>query len=105
MSFTTTYLQQVQPGNMYKFKVKSRNAVGFSDFSEELQILAAILPGAPSTPITYNDGTNVYLKWNPPSDDAAIDYGEVIRGYRVYIRHTDGVSFSIDLANCDGEND
>ena len=63
------------------------------------------MPGAPSTPVTYNDGTNVYLRWGPPSENPVVDYGEQIRGYRVYIRHTDGVNFSIDLSNCDGEND
>lgn len=86
-SFTTTYLQTITPGNNYKFKVESRNAVGYSDESEVLIVLAAIIPGAPSTPITYNDGTSVYLKWDHPSMDPVVDYGEPIRGYRVYIRH------------------
>jgi hypothetical protein len=104
-SFTTTYLEAITAGNYYKFKVYSRNAVGYSDASEEFTILAAILPGACSTPITYNDGTNVYLRWSPPSDDPVTDYGEPIRGYRVEIRHQDGVTYSIDLGSCDGEND
>lgn len=85
--FTTSYLQPITPGNYYKFKVQSRNAVGYSDESDTLIILAAIIPGASSTPITYNDGTSVYLKWDPPSSDPVMDYGEPIRGYRVYIRH------------------
>jgi titin len=31
--FTTTYLQPITPGSEYKFKVESRNAVGYSDES------------------------------------------------------------------------
>jgi hypothetical protein len=104
-SFTTTYLQPVTPGNYYKFKVEARNAVGYSDESEVLIMLAAIIPGAPTDVITYNDGTSVYLRWTPPSPDPVMDYGEPIRGYKVYIRHQDGVNFSIDLSSCDGEND
>jgi hypothetical protein len=65
--------------------------------SQEIVILAAILPGAPSSPITFNDGTKVYLKWEPPSYDPLEDYGDVIRGYRVLIRHMDGVNYSKDL--------
>jgi hypothetical protein len=85
--------------------VEARNAVGYSEYSEEVSILAAIIPGAPSTPVTYNDGTNVYLRWDPPSDNPVTDYGDVIRGYWVYIRHMDGISYSFDLQHCDGEND
>ena len=85
--------------------MEARNAVGYSDLSAPLRILSAIIPGAPSTPITYNDGTNVFIKWNPPSSDPITDYGDVIMGYKVFIRTNDGVSFSKDLLHCDGEND
>ncbi len=70
--------------------MKARNAVGFSLQSQVITILAAIVPSASSTPITYNDGTNVYIKWNPPSSNPVVDFGDVIRGYRVYIRQYDG---------------
>lgn len=29
------------PGSTYKFKVRARNAFGYSDYSEEIEILAA----------------------------------------------------------------
>jgi hypothetical protein len=45
--------------------------------------LAAIVPGAPSTPITSNDGTNIYVDWNPPSATPIAVYGDSIRGYLV----------------------
>jgi hypothetical protein len=35
-------------GKVYKFKVETRNIIGFSDFSEELAIKAAIIPTAPN---------------------------------------------------------
>jgi hypothetical protein len=35
------------PGTTYKFKVTSRNSVGYSLESEEIEILAAKVPDAP----------------------------------------------------------
>ena len=103
--FTTSNAQAISSGSNYKFKVEARNAVGYSVYSAEIDILAAIIPGAPSEPITYNDGTNVYLRWDAPSENPVTDYGDVIRGYKVLIRHMDTVNYSYDLLNCDGEND
>jgi hypothetical protein len=104
-SFTTTSQQSISSGSFYKFKVEARNAVGYSEYSQEFEILSAIIPGAPSTPITYNDGTNVFIRWDPPSTNPIVDYGDAIRGYKVWIRHNDGINYSKDLLNCDGEND
>jgi len=51
-SFTTSQQQNIIPGNTYRFKVKSRNIVGYSSLSVELAIIAAVVPGAPTTIIT-----------------------------------------------------
>lgn len=40
------------PGTTYKFIVKARNAFGYSEYSEEVQILAAQEPDQPAPPTT-----------------------------------------------------
>jgi len=36
-----TYETDITTGDTYSFRVKARNSVGFSDFSESLEIIAA----------------------------------------------------------------
>lgn len=44
----TTYTKtSLQAGKAYRFRVTARNAEGYSDFSEEIEIYAAVLPDAP----------------------------------------------------------
>ena len=51
-SYTTSAATPITPGANYKFMVQARNVVGLSQNSTQFNILAAIVPGAPSTPIT-----------------------------------------------------
>lgn len=43
-SFQTTLSQVIGPGITYTFKVQARNAIGLSEHSVELSVLAAVLP-------------------------------------------------------------
>jgi len=45
----------------YQFKLKARNAVGFSTFSEIVTIIAAKVPDTPVTPSTVVNGANVLV--------------------------------------------
>jgi hypothetical protein len=83
LSYTTSAATAITPGGNYKFIVQSRNIVGLSQNSTQLNILAAIVPGAPSVPVTSNDGTSVFIDWNPPSLTPLVNYGDSIRGYLV----------------------
>lgn len=50
-SATTTYqITGLTPGTFYKFAIKAINIVGTSNASEETEIIAATIPGAPNTP-------------------------------------------------------
>jgi hypothetical protein len=40
------------PGTVYKFKVQARNEFGYSEYSNEVLVLAAQTPDAPSPPST-----------------------------------------------------
>lgn len=90
----------ITAGRTYKFKIEARNTVGYSLESEELSILAAVIPGKPSSPITQVQGTNVVITWSVSDDGAA-----PITGYLVKIRQYDGVTFTQDTVNCDGTQD
>lgn len=84
---------------LYTFKVQARNAVGYSADSPTVSIRAASLPGTPSAPTTTVNGDNVDIAWDVSGTDS--DGGSPITAYTILIRHTDGVTFSEDTANCD----
>ncbi len=59
----------LKPGLTYKFVVKSRNIIGFSDYSESVTILAAQIPDSP-TNLTNNpqvtSANQIGLTWIDP---------------------------------------
>lgn len=85
--------------------VQSRNIVGLSTNSTTISILASIVPGKPSTPVTSNNGVLVMIDWDPPSLTPIANYGDSIRGYLVQFLQSDGLTFSTNLQYCDGAND
>lgn len=89
-------------GNKYTFKVKARNAVGFSDWSDYFEIFAATVPAAVAAPTAQlsGDEESVVIDWNAPGDDG----GMQVQGYRLYIKTHDG-NFVQDTTNCDAETD
>ena len=80
---TTSYTRTtgITAGTTYKFKVKSRNAIGLSADSSEFSIVAATVPSAPSAPTTTvsSDTLSMTVDWNPPSDNGGLS----VTGYRV----------------------
>ena len=82
------------PNTVYKFKVESRNAFGFStSFSNEVSIRAASVPTAPQTlannPAVTASGT-VGLTWVAPS----LDGGSPVIDYQVSFK-TGAAAFSV----------
>lgn len=95
--FTVTGLSQ---GNVYKFKVQSRNLYGYSDLmSNEIAVLAAQIPDVPQAPVTSFDASadTVIVDWIAP--DAR---GSPITSYTIYLREVDGTTYSLELTDCDG---
>jgi hypothetical protein len=84
-------------GSTYNFKVQSRNTFGYSDFSTVLTVLAAQVPSQPAAPSTTFLTNTVQISWSPPATG-----GSAITGYYIYIRESDGVSYSLELQDCDG---
>lgn len=58
-------------GTTYKFKVQSRNEYGLSQFSEEVLILVAQIPDAPTNIVTSVVDFDVKIEWTPPSDQGS----------------------------------
>ena len=59
-------------GNIYKFKVQSRNAFGFSADSSIVTIKQAEIPLKPSAPVTSVTGSTVLFDWNAPSNQGSL---------------------------------
>jgi hypothetical protein len=53
-------------GGLYSYKIEARNAFGYSEFSETIQILAAQVPDKPLAPTTTFDRTTVKIEWTAP---------------------------------------
>ena len=86
------------PDAIYTFKIQARNLIGLSDFSSEVIIRAAAKPSTPVTPTTsVISNTAVTIAWTPPNNG-----GSAITSYTVWIRQSDGVTFSTELTTCNG---
>lgn len=49
---TTLTLSDLAPNEVYKIKVRGRNTVGFSDFTNPITVTASGKPSKPATPVT-----------------------------------------------------
>lgn len=67
-------------GTYYRFKVKARTSVGYSAYSNELNIQAATMPAAPTLPTVDFVSDNVEISWVAP-----YNRGDPIQGYKVLI--------------------
>ena len=91
----------IAPGKTYVFRVKARNAIGYSEDSIDFSILAATKPPVISAPVlspTLADSV-VYVDWESPADQLAM-YGTMITAYKVYVRQTDGIFYSELATDC-----
>jgi hypothetical protein len=90
-AFTTDFT--LLAGQNYKFKVQSRNNVGYSLFSSEIIVRAAKVPDAPTdvvTTIDFNEH-NVIVSWTEPYAG-----GSPFTSFTVMIQHSDGITYSQD---------
>ena len=60
--------------------------------------MAAQVPDKPNAPTTtFSNTETVLIDWTAP-----FDQGSPITGYRIYIRESDEIAFSLELHDCDG---
>lgn len=65
--------------------------------SSSVTILAAQPPDIPAAPTTTLQDTNVLISWAAP-----FNQGSAITSYKIQIRQSDNVSYSLELTDCDG---
>ena len=97
----TSYVQTgLTAGASYSFRLRTRNAVGFSSYSTVFTIVAATVPSQPSAPTTTlsGDSANVVVAWTLPSDVGGLS----ILSYKLEIK-TSTATFEEDLTNCNAE--
>lgn len=81
LQFTATGLMT---GQIYHFKVQSRNSFGLSGYSDELTILCAEEPAQPAAPVTQTVDATVVISWLAP-----LNNGSPITGYTISLRQSD----------------
>jgi hypothetical protein len=94
---TTYTLYATTEGTTYTFKVKARNEFGLSAFSASISILAAEVPAQAAAPTTSFSDTEVVIAWTEPDNMAS-----AITSYHIYIRESDGITYSEEFTYCDG---
>ena len=87
-------------GTVYSFKVESRNSYDYSAFSAPISLLCAIEPAKPLAPTTSIYLSNVIIDWEAPNN-----HGTEITNYKVYLRESDGVTFTQESVDCDGTDE
>lgn len=78
---TAYTVQGLVLGTTYQFVVEARNDVGYSEVSDSITILHALIPDIPSTPLSTNSGQDVVISWSEPEDN-----GSAITSYTIVIR-------------------
>jgi hypothetical protein len=86
-SFTTTASQPIQAGQVYTFRVQSRNAIGYSSESADFAVLAANRPDKLDPPTLTPELADqiVVVDWEAPIGQMN-QFGAVITDYLVYVR-------------------
>ena len=77
---TTHATADLTDGSTYRFAVRAVNSIGESLYSDTLSVIAATVPGTPSTPsIVSASSASLQIEWDEPASG-----GTVITNYHVY---------------------
>ena len=78
-----THLQTISSaGFTYKFRVRARNGIGYSNYSTVFSIVSATVPSKPDAPSTFvTNEYEILVSWNLPSDQGGLN----VNGYKVEI--------------------
>jgi hypothetical protein len=86
-------------GTTYFFVAQSRNLNGYSDDSNEIEVLAAQKPSKPNSPTTSFANDIVTITWEEPEIN-----GAPITEYAIRIRHSNLATYSVNTDYCDGSD-
>ena len=83
---TSATADNLSPDTLYTFRVRARNAHGWSVWSDEHTFRTSTRPDTPAPAATTLMNPNVRVSWNAPTDNF-----EQIYAYEVLVRGSDGV--------------
>ena len=86
LALTYTFTGSITAGKTYNFRMRVLNLQGWSSYSDMTPVIAASVPGSPSSITTSYDGSNVKIAWTAPSSNG----GSTITSYTIKIKATDG---------------
>jgi hypothetical protein len=89
---STEIITGLSPGSNYKFKIKSRNIIGFSDYSSIVVIKAAQVPDVPTGLVNVpviTAANQIGLQWVAP----VFDGGSTLFDYTIYYDNASGNNF------------
>lgn len=99
LGLTTTHTTNVVQGNRYYFRLRGQNTHGWGDYSDIIDILAAVEPSVLAMiTVTDNADTTVRIAWNTP-----VDNGSPVTAFYVEFLATNGTYYE-DTVNCDGDD-
>lgn len=79
-------MTSLQAGTTYRIRVEAKNSIGYSEYSNVIEAIAAIVPTATPDPTTIMDVNNVIVDWSAPTSDSEAAYGSAVIGYKIFIR-------------------
>jgi len=91
----TTGGDSLTTGLIYSFKWRSKNVMGYSEFSEILTVACNQLPLQANTPTVnydYSSSTSLFVTWSLNADGTGT--GGLITGYKLYMDDGAGGSFT-----------
>ena len=94
----TAYLaEDLSFGNTYEFKIESRNANGFSAYSDTLALLCAYKPDPPLSLSTANSADLVTVSWSLP-----VANGYPVHAYKILVQEKASGFYTQESTDCDG---
>ena len=87
-TLSTSYNNEIVSGTIYTFRIRSRNIVGYSEFSHEVRYVISSPPDKPNAPTkdyTRTGKTSMVIMW---SESASTE--TPIIGYNLYVSEATG---------------
>ena len=95
---TSVIISQQTPGQIYYFRYRALNAMGWGGYSPVSFVRMANIPATLASAITSNVGDKLQIAWSPTPDDNA----SAVFQYRIKIKRIDGTF--VENSDCDGSD-
>ena len=76
--------------NRYRFRIAAKNKYGWGEYSDVLEVLAAVVPGPPTGVTSTHNGLYSTIAWELPSEN-----GSAVEGYQIVLQGANGLEESL----------